>query len=1050
MKNSKKIVLVALLLTFALALSLLTACGPKATLVSIDLEQTTYVVGQELKGSVKVDVKGEEQTWAFNQEGLSITGYNPNTVGKQTVTATYGEQTLTKDVTVVPRVVANDIKTDYIEGDKFDTTQGSLTFTRDNGTSFSVFFDDVNLTLTGFSSQEEALPLTITATYVEGSTTYTGEFTVNVYGVESVSLSHTGAKKDYLSHDAGLSLTGAFLTVTTSLGQEYVQVTPDMCSGFDLSVVSQENPTATQTITVTYAGKSKTFKITITYSDVSFIRDNVAELRKIDWSGEEMPTLTEEQGALVKLCTEKYFGLIDAHKAMISPEDSYVVMRNAARYLFGLYIDQWTLYEEAFSLSSYQAVKDAYNALSVETAPLRTYGRLLEQISAEFGGQELFNGVNIQSYLASLVTEEQFASNLAIFNFMLDLYETMTVPTSWEAANLANYSQQLDSIVLKINSSNYRASTCAESNQYRSLYSKLANWRADFFDILYTYYYSVQDYTTMLSLVPVQLPGEMENLYTYLVSAFFEAADMQNGKIIDSSMFMYFYSKAYDIAQSVTKGNNDLYKFIYANSKLTGFLVDGNGKDANLPFAGLLYYVTVTDVMQYGWYKHQGIMIGNEQFDDMWDKYLTVLNALVDTEYAKSEQFATDIKAMFNAFAALAPNIQYEFIRSVNVFYNNEKPFPEFALDVTGGEDGAATVYTYFTYFIVQGFTTVVSPEEMAVLEKLLVAIEARALYNHRDNMTTKFVDTMQLVVDGFGALTEEQKASFTANFGTAYSRYEQMWKIETKQVDDSEANFGDYQLIVYQVISCLNDLVNLENQISNKEIDASRCVVRFLSAFEYAETLVNYLVNNAPQEIVDEYYHHPYITINAQTGAKTTIEFMMYYVRASYSSLLKNIAVDNNTRLVQVYFELELQDFFVKAYPIYWYSEGGVLTSTYVDSVLEAMDAFRKLPTYEKYLVLALDANNDYHGNITKMAQQLLNTECLPVAEKLLNLENMHIGYLIGNTEVTKQNVIDLFEEIKTMKNALQGTSVTNFDSFLKGMYEYYEGEVAKLKQAN
>ena len=64
MKNNKKIVLVALLLTFVLALSVLTACGePKIELKEVKLGQTTYVLGENLKGSLSVLVDGKEESW---------------------------------------------------------------------------------------------------------------------------------------------------------------------------------------------------------------------------------------------------------------------------------------------------------------------------------------------------------------------------------------------------------------------------------------------------------------------------------------------------------------------------------------------------------------------------------------------------------------------------------------------------------------------------------------------------------------------------------------------------------------------------------------------------------------------------------------------------------------------------------------------------------------------------------------------------------------------------------------------------------------------------
>ena len=329
--------------------------------------------------------------------------------------------------------------------------------------------------------------MTVSVSYTEGANVYSGQFEVNVYGIISMVLSKP-QKTVYESHEPAMDLFGGFLTVETALGTEYVSVTADMCSGFDLSVVSQQNPTATQVITVTYAGKTKVFQITITYSDVSFIRDNVATLAQIDWTGETTPTLTEEQGELAKLTAEKYFNLNDSQKALISPEDTIVIMKNAALYVFGLYLEESNSYEGAFqlttqgiglSMQTYQAVDNANKALKNENTPFRVYGRLLEQIKEEFGTNLFFGEVTIQSYLSAVYPDKNIQDVLGYFDYLIYLHDTLTVPTGWTAETLQNYSTQIELVTLKINASKYRGSS------YRLLYERLSSWREDnaYFDI---------------------------------------------------------------------------------------------------------------------------------------------------------------------------------------------------------------------------------------------------------------------------------------------------------------------------------------------------------------------------------------------------------------------------------------------------------------------------------------------------------------------------------------------------------------------------------------
>ncbi len=1043
MKNNKKIVLVALLLTFALAVALLTACAPKVTLVAIELEQTTYVLGQELKGTVAVDVKGEAQQWELDREGLIISGYKPNTLGKQTVTVAYDDQTLETTVTVVPRVEANEIKTDYTVGDAFDTA-GTLTFTRDNGTRFQVALDNTNLVIEGFSTQAEALPLTVSVSYTEGERTYSGEFSVYVYGITSMSLKKP-VDTVYESHESALDLNGCYLTLETEVGTSYVQVTTDMCKGFDLSVVSQQNPTATQTITVEYAGKTKTFQITITYSDVSFIRDSVATLAEIDWTGETTPTLSAEEGALATLVAEKYFALNDAQKAMISPEDLLVVMKNAAVYVYGLYLEEGQKYDGAFQLTTqgvglqmetYEAVDKANKALSDENTTFRVYGRLLEQIKNEFGASVFFGEVNFKTYLAAVYPDESMADVLEYFDYLIALHDGLTVPDqAWQASDLEAYANQIELVTLKINASKFRGSN------FRVLYEKLSSWRAndDYFDILYTYYFNKQNYSVLLTLPEVYLPGEMEDLYSWLSAAYMEAVYMANGEAIDSSLFMLYYDKGYDIAMAVTRGDNEMYKFVYANAQLTGFFFDANGNDYPINFAGLMYYLTYTDIIQFGWLKHQGMMRGNAQFDAMWDAYLTVLNGSLSADYMTGSQFGVDIKAMFEEFSTLAPNTQYEFLRSINAYYTNGTP--TYALDTT------QYCYSYFPYFLLEYYSTVATEAEMELFEELLLAMEYYALANHRENVMDLFTTSMQKVVDGYAVLSQTQKDNFTALFGTAYTRYEHLLKVAKGEVEQNK-DFGDYTQYFTAITNAIYQMVNLENDIKSGAIEASNSVIKMLSAYEYAENMLNAILESAPQEVVYAYYNAAVIPVS--DSQNVTIEFMMYYCRSLYMSLLNNVQIAKNTPLASLYFDSKLKDFLVRAYQIVWLDlENTVITNDLVNYIVATVNQFKTLPLDDKVMLVTLDPSNDYYGNFEKLCQKVLNTAVFPIAQKLINIEQMYLGYQAGNTEITIQNLTNAMAEITEMKNALQGTDVGNFDSMLKEMYNYYFTVIGKLQEA-
>ena len=124
-KNSKRIglLLLALVIT-AIGVLGLTSCG-EAEIEQIYVNtnhspRLNYVQGQELDlsaGVLTVVIEGEETLVPLTNEGVSVSGYNKDQLGPQTLTVTYGEQTTTLKVTVVARATAESYAKDYFIGE---------------------------------------------------------------------------------------------------------------------------------------------------------------------------------------------------------------------------------------------------------------------------------------------------------------------------------------------------------------------------------------------------------------------------------------------------------------------------------------------------------------------------------------------------------------------------------------------------------------------------------------------------------------------------------------------------------------------------------------------------------------------------------------------------------------------------------------------------------------------------------------------------------------------------------------------------------------------
>lgn len=228
----------------------------KLELVS-EPEKLTYFVGDRLDptGLVLLAVynNGAEEALDTDYE-CSPTVLDK--AGTQTVTVTCREQTVTFEVTVEDVVLTNlqiaskPDKLTYYVGDTLQLSGLTLTATYSNGTTKTV---SDNLT-TGTSVLQNAGTQTITVSYQGLSVSF--EVTVKKPELTGISIKNppyltTYQKGDYLD-TTGLSLTASYSNGTTKT------VTEDFtCSPMVLNTVG------TQTITVSYEGKSTSFTVNV-------------------------------------------------------------------------------------------------------------------------------------------------------------------------------------------------------------------------------------------------------------------------------------------------------------------------------------------------------------------------------------------------------------------------------------------------------------------------------------------------------------------------------------------------------------------------------------------------------------------------------------------------------------------------------------------------------------------------------------------------------------------------------------------------------------------
>ena len=226
--------------------------------------KTEYKYGEALDltgGKVqKVMASGaQEPAVDLTDSSVTVSGYNANKAGKQTITVEYEEIQKTFEVTVVDPINKIELKgtpkTEYKYGEEFDVSNLKLSISRASGdTEIPVTSDMIkNYNKNSLGQQQ------VTIEY-EGNTIETITVQVVDY-IQSVVI--TPPSKVSYNYGEALDLTGAVITkVMASTPDEpiTINVTNDIISGYNPNKLGIQDVTITYTDGKTY---TQTFKVTV-------------------------------------------------------------------------------------------------------------------------------------------------------------------------------------------------------------------------------------------------------------------------------------------------------------------------------------------------------------------------------------------------------------------------------------------------------------------------------------------------------------------------------------------------------------------------------------------------------------------------------------------------------------------------------------------------------------------------------------------------------------------------------------------------------------------
>lgn len=219
------------------------------------------------RGTETLDLTGAKILVEYNPSGTEIidvtadmvSGYNPNKVGTQTITVTYKTLITTFQVEIIDNTMTGIAIEQLPDKLRYRMGQEELDLTGAQlRVSYSIDPDEIiPITADMVSGFNKNNPGTQTLTVTYGS--FTATFQVEVAGneVTSISMKQLPDKLQYIMGQ-DLDLTGALLSVVYNYdGEKTVPITADMITGFN-----KNNP-GTQTLTVSFGGKTTTFQVEV-------------------------------------------------------------------------------------------------------------------------------------------------------------------------------------------------------------------------------------------------------------------------------------------------------------------------------------------------------------------------------------------------------------------------------------------------------------------------------------------------------------------------------------------------------------------------------------------------------------------------------------------------------------------------------------------------------------------------------------------------------------------------------------------------------------------
>ncbi len=1024
------------LLALVICLAALTFCLVSCTetiddmyIASSNAPRRTYVQGQDLdlsKGALTVVTGDGDVLIPLNSEEVSVSGYEKDKLGEQTVTFTYKELSATLTVNVIPRISAEGYEANYFVKDEFNKNVGRIVVASDDATTFTVNMNDSRVQLVSFDS-DKAGKAVVTVKYTDGGVSYNCQFEVTVHEYASITFTPP-TKKGYESHEsAGLDLKGGYFTVTSKDGtlEKDVKLTEDMIKGgFNLSAATMSNryTPLNQTISVEYLTKKDSYDIKIIFSNVSVVNYyGNGILADIDWTADPNPesvmTKAEEEAAID--ATKAYYNLNDDLKDLISDEVKDVVVHAGVVAISRQFDLELEAFSHVFAIDEennlyltaeeYQPVADSLEEIKDDDAAINVLAELLISLKEEFKDVSITADKTVGEYV-KIYTRDMRDYMVDIIEHMVNVFEPVKdIPENWTNETLEQYADEILAVTLQINSAGYY--TNGNADFYNLILAKWRGDKGDYFDILYSYYLYVEEDTEFIKtkmVGSVPLPGKLEDWYAslslavYYETYFYKYYGTKEGMLQDTSSFMLNYFTALELAEEIKTSGNKLWCDVFA-------ACDGDEMNHKLMYTS-----------DFGYLYHLGGVRDSADVEALWKDYFELLKLYNKGELSAEAQ-GTEIKALFDSLVNLTPRELFGFLSSLNFMYG-VTVHPNNVLSY--GEDSS---YNMFTKLLRDYYLPTLTDAVKPMFAKILLAMENYALVGHNGDAMTKFKENMAELKTAYEALTESSdEKSFDDNLLLAYSKYLDIYNLEMGTVS-AEISASDEALLA-ELKASLDRYFALHAYMGGLKNIPSELYGILYAAYAESDAIYNEALEYISEDALPYMFWKTYSFSQGEYNLGAAFNLVASTTIKMLDNRSFGDASDKVYSAWELYKNYGMKDVFAGLAALLYYGYNPEAVELDSEYIVKAMDTVAKLNGMQYSILSYLNVASPYYEALEEYFAENLTEGGCEVADALVKAE---LAYRQGNTEAFDA----LMANVQTKYAAL-----TNGDkSYLSGIYTYY-----------